>query len=261
MLHIFSFLQIPFVILILVSGAGFLFNRHKLRLSHLLLWFIFLFLALRANRNISFFCVISVMVSAHNLKALFIKSTRRTAFSTAAIILGLGLAGFLMAEIIDGRFYLRDSTLRKFGSGFYFEKYPVGAGRFLKEQGWRGKILNQMTVGGYLIWTGDPAWKVYLDGRVQVYGPETVKRHIQAITEEPVFQVEDRDYGFDAVLLDYRELYVRPLIRNLADNPDWILVYADHHSVIFLKNQPSNQKIIRQYQLSPEGILSYLGLL
>ncbi len=249
----FPLVEIPLLILIAVSGLSFFLNRSKLRPAHWLLWLAFLFLALGARRNIAFICILSCPVLAFNFAAgLAAKPSgadlgRRLKIFCAA--LGIGLALFLDGTIASGKFHQWDRTRREFGAGFDFSKYPVAAANFLKAVGWKGNLFSQLQMGGFVIAKGYPDWKVYVDGRLQVYGSELVKTYLKSLKDYPTFRAESDKFGIDAVLLDSSDAMVKPLIKNLMSDPEWAPVFADYSSVVFLKDNARNHQTIQSYRI------------
>jgi hypothetical protein len=57
--------------------------------------------------------------------------------------------------------------------------YPVEAQAYLHEQGRSVRVYNEYSWGGYLINTGYPDLRVFVDGRADVYG-ELVNEYVRA---------------------------------------------------------------------------------
>lgn len=257
----YPFVLLPFFILIAISGASFFLNRSQPRPSHWLLWLLFLFLALRAIRNLPFFCVYSAAAFGINFQEWF----QRQDFSARAkrcskilpALLGVGLYLFLLITAIRGEFYQWNKTGFKFGSGFRFDLFPVQACAFLREQGWKGKIFNQMAMSSYLIWAGYPDWKIYIDGRLEVYGGERLKRYVNSLRDYRVFKAEERLYNFDAVMTYNQGGAVGDFIRHLLSDPGWAPVYVDDQALIFFKDSPAQHHLVEKYrqklELKPAG--------
>jgi len=251
------FLRAPFMVLIFLSGASFFFNPRKFRPAHIILWLVFLLLALAAMRHIALFCVASLVFTAYNVNEFLSAGKPASNERRLAVIkkiffaLGMALSLVFAVDILSGRFYVQERTYRKLGAGFAFEKYPVSACNFLQNIKWKGKIFNQMAMAGYLIWAGYPDWQVYTDGRLELYGPELALKTIEAEYNYSQFLDQDELYHFDAALLNYRLDNGWYLARNLFTNPNWGLVYADQKIVIFLKDSPAQHNLITQYRLNP----------
>jgi len=249
----YPFVQIPLLILLVLSGLSFFINLKKPRLAHILLWLAFLFLALTALRNIAFICILSLLVISTNLREAMNLGNKHSALKPAlkfpSALLGIALCVFLVISVITGRFYLWDKTNRQFGTGLDFAKYPVAAANFLKAIKWKGNLFNQLQMGGYFIALGYPDWRVYIDGRLQVYGQDRVKTFIKSLKDYETFQQEENKYGFSAVILDLRDAMVKPLAKNLLADLTWAPVYADQNSIVFLKDNESQHELVILYRI------------
>jgi len=257
------FFQIPFVLMILIGGASFLLNLKNFSIARFLFWAIFLFLAIRANRNIALFSIISAIYGSKNLseflssRKISLKNILRIKWTSLA--LGLCLSIFLIVDIITKLFFAQALLYRRFGIGFDLVKYPVSACEFLKEIGFKGKIYNQIVTASYLIWAGYPDWKVYIDGRLEVYGGQQIIEGTDTETAYEEFLEEDEKYKFELALIHFRVGNGIYLARDLLhDYFKWAPIYKDSQFIVFIRNTPENLKIIRNYQLNPEQTLKEL---
>jgi hypothetical protein len=105
---------------------------------------------------------------------------------------------------------------------------PFAASRLLDALPGRAKVLNNYTLGGWLLWTArdvDPA----IDGRTEIYAPS----YVAATLAEPGLPRGWKGYlrknDFDAAWLD-KDV---PLIFGLK-SLGWTVVYRDHFSVILI---------------------------
>jgi len=106
---------------------------------------------------------------------------------------------------------------------------PVAAVEFLKSQHLPGPIYNRYGWGGYLIYQLYPEYRVYIDGRADVYGDAFFTEAMQVYDgvgnwKEPL----DR-YGIQTVIID-TNVALSTALRN--DN-EWSKVYEDDQAVIF----------------------------
>ena len=101
---------------------------------------------------------------------------------------------------------------------------------FLKSQRLPGPIYNRYGWGGYLIYQLYPEYRVYIDGRADVYGDaffaETIKIYDGAGNWASSF---DR-YGIKTVLIS-PDAPLASLLRN--DYGKWKVVYEDSDAIIF----------------------------
>jgi hypothetical protein len=110
---------------------------------------------------------------------------------------------------------------------------PVRAVEFIRQSHLNGRMLNEYTWGGYLIWTL-PEHKVFVDGRSDVYEWTGVLSDFAAwalLQTDPTRLLEK--YRVDFCLLS-REA---PMAHVLPFLPGWKMIYSDDRSVIFSRSE------------------------
>ncbi len=117
----------------------------------------------------------------------------------------------------------------------------------------QGKMFNTYGIGGYLIYTGYPHRKVYIDGRNVDYGFDFMAKTFAAQTSKEKWQEITDHYGITYALIDYDAIKEKdgiPFSRYLDTDPNWPLVYVDDWTAVYVKRVPTNAKIIDQYAYS-----------
>jgi hypothetical protein len=109
---------------------------------------------------------------------------------------------------------------------------PVKALEFLERSGLSGRMLNDYTYGGYLIWAA-PERLVFIDGRADVYEPAGVLAdymRFMALDADPQYLLNK--YRIDYCLFSPEEQIGRvlPLI------PGWTRIYSDEKAVVFARS-------------------------
>ncbi len=252
-----------YIILMVVSALFFavLFYRRRVYPASLALWLCFLFLSITALRNVALFAIITVALAsrilAENQDQSFLPFPGlKMRLRRFLPMLGLAvLAGmiWLTADVISGRFYVRNGTNAQFGIGALETEYPIRAARSLRLMCDRAgqkaglKIFSDAS-SSYLIWAGYPDWKVYIDPRLELYGEDFFKTYVQALENRPDFQKEDRKWNFDAVLLSHFP-EIQNLFLDLNQDPGWALVYLDGQAAVFLKKKPESASAIQNFQI------------
>jgi hypothetical protein len=96
-----------------------------------------------------------------------------------------------------------------------------------------GRMLNDYSFGGYLIFAGIPT---FIDGRSELFGAEFIVRYNRALALADLgdFLKLLDDYKFDATLLEPNT----PAVALLDRLPDWERVYSDDVAVVH-KRRPS----------------------
>jgi hypothetical protein len=124
------------------------------------------------------------------------------------------------------------------------KKLPVDAVQFIKKEKITGNMFNNDEFGDYIIYAAWPEYKVFFDGRSDMYGVARMKEYIKVVRIEQ---------GWDEVLIKYNISWIiynanSPLSQFLLERDDWKLIYADKVANIFLRNTPENQSLINKYQ-------------
>ena len=129
---------------------------------------------------------------------------------------------------------------------------PEKAVDFIQSVGPKGPEFNLYNEGGYLIWRLWPQEKVSIDGRSEVYTGESLEnfRKIAYFQDKDWNKLVDDTYHVQYFVFGYyspeftKVLY--RLVSRLAKN-EWSLVYWDDAGVVFVRNTPEHQDLIRKY--------------
>jgi hypothetical protein len=121
---------------------------------------------------------------------------------------------------------------------------PVAAVEFLKREPIKGNMFDNDEFGDYIIYAASPEYKVFFDGRSDMYGSARLKEY---------FKIANFDTGWEEVLDKYKISWIiydakSGLSRFLLKNDDWRLIYADKVAHIFVKNIPAYQYLIHKYK-------------
>jgi len=120
---------------------------------------------------------------------------------------------------------------------------PVAAVRFLLTEKISGNMFNNDEFGDYVIYSSYPHYKVFIDGRSDMYGSKQLKEYFSVINFERGWEDILERYNIDWILYNSDSMFTRHLLKN----SDWRLIYADNTSSIFVKNIPKYQALIEKY--------------
>jgi hypothetical protein len=130
---------------------------------------------------------------------------------------------------------------------------PVFGVDFVDRIGLKGPRFNLYNEGGYLIWHDWPSQKVFIDGRSEIFEGQPIKEFLDILADQPDWNglVNDK-YHINYFLIAYRPESVAknmmPLVGKLISER-WALVYWDDQNLVYVRNAPQNESIIRQYAL------------
>jgi hypothetical protein len=121
---------------------------------------------------------------------------------------------------------------------------PVAAIEFLKRENLEGNMFNNETFGDSLIYAAWPQYRVFVDGRSDMYGAARMREYIDVVSLGPDWKNILAKYKINWVL----ETASSPLSVLFSQGGDWQLIYADRFAHIYLlKNVPENQVILRRF--------------
>jgi len=135
---------------------------------------------------------------------------------------------------------------------FNEETVPVYAADFIEKNHIQGPFFNTYDLGGYLIWRFWPEEKVFIDGRSEVFGPAAINEFFTITGGLAGWdELVNKKYNFNYFILSYRPEFIKEQLKPLmaAAKNNWPLVYWDDAAVVFVRNTPQNQSIIRTYGL------------
>ncbi len=120
---------------------------------------------------------------------------------------------------------------------------PVAAVEFLKKEQIKGNMFNDDEFGDYIIYAAWPQYKVFFDGRSDMYGADRMKEYFKITRIEPGWEKVIEKYRIDWVI--YKANSAISLF--LMERKDWHLIYADKVANIFVKDTPENRYLINKY--------------
>jgi hypothetical protein len=237
----------PFKYLLLFLVTVLAFSRERLRLVELLLLLVFLNMSLFSVRHIPLFAIVSAPIlmrqadlilksSPNRFAALFEKKAR----NIAAIDVTSGGILWPIAAICAMVWLAAAGNIQH---GFDPKTKPVAAANFIEKANLAGNMFNNDEFGDYVIYAAWPRYKVFFDGRSDMYGTSRLKEYMK------VTSFED---GWEKTLDKYRINWIffntdSRLTRFLKERKDWVLIYQDKVASIFIRNTEGNRLIIDKY--------------
>jgi len=243
-----SLWAIPFEVFLLFTLAVFALSKERLNLIELSLILLFLHMSLFSARYIPLFGIIAApIVTKHFEKTIevsnrkFINFLKKKAAAFSAI--DESASDFNWPSIVLLAILLM-ALLGQLKHNFDPDTKPVAASIFLEKEHITGNMFNNDEFGDYIIYRNYPMYKVFIDGRNDMYGAEILKEYDNVRKFEP---------GWEEILQKYTITWIiygsnSALSRYLIQNKGWHLIYADKVAIIFIKNIPENQRLIQKYR-------------
>ena len=120
---------------------------------------------------------------------------------------------------------------------------PVAAVEFLKKETLHGNMFDNDEFGDYIIYAAWPKYKVFFDGRSDMYGTDIFKEYYKIIYFKQGWEKTIEKYDITWIIYNANSVFSRFLLQN----DEWKLIYADKVANIFLKDIPENQSLIEKY--------------
>lgn len=214
----YAFLLI--MLLGLIAAATFSGVRMKLR--ELVLLVPATLGALISARHIYFFVLIAAPVLARAC-AEVCKLFRPFSASGGKKMLNASLmAGLVLFAVLRIYYVVRQQP------GAEAAHFPEKMVQFVRANPLPANGLNYYNWGGYMIWELYPGYRVFVDGRADIYGDEFLERYANAYYLTDKWDDLLTQYGVQAVVLPPDA----PLVTGLTTLKHWRVVYRDDQSVI-----------------------------
>lgn len=150
------------------------------------------------------------------------------------------------------------------------EVYPVGAADFILDSAPQGNLYNTYLWGGYLLWRLAPGRKVFADGRGlspdDAFKALSINIAFASPGVPPLWSTLLNRYGVGYVIIPRVDRHqgvvfddVPNLRAALLQAPEWVPVFADEISLVFVRNVPEHADLIRRHGLSRERLLRGWG--
>jgi hypothetical protein len=214
----------PFFLLIGLCALALVARRKNLRSSEVLVFAFFTGAALHSMRFIALSALAAIPILAGISLARAQSpasqpSRARLPLEVAVLVMAAGLTGGILHRALAGA----PAEVR--------EHFPVAAVNFLEQHRLPGRIFNSYSFGGYLIWRLYPRYRVFVDGRADVYGGPLLTHFVEIykgeVNPRPVF---DR-LGVNTVIVEPQAM-VGAL---LSMGHDWKRAYQDRVAVIYTR--------------------------
>jgi hypothetical protein len=227
----------PLALLLLATFSTLALSNKRARPGELLMLAVTAWATLRLGRNVAFFALVATpLLAMHSWT--FITSHRSGKWlnapekrkpeerSTLKIVLNGLLLALVLAVVALG--VGRAVTEQPVTEA---QEFPAAAVDFILTQRPPQPIYNEYIWGGYLIWRLYPDYRVYIDGRADVYGDRLVEEWVQTHDGKPTWREALDHHGIRTVL-------VKPdaaLASLLRQDSGWQKVFEDKQAVIFVR--------------------------
>lgn len=229
---------LPLAVLIFATFAALALSKERARPSELLLLAATGYAALRSGRNAPFFALAAMpLLAGHGwnwltgqrwgrwLLAPEKRETGRQAALKVAlnvvllVVVPLAVCFVKVEKVIANR--ARDEA----------KNFPVAAADFVRAHKPPQPIFNDYGWGGYLIWNFHPDYRVYIDGRADVYGDAFMEEFLKTLGGESKWREPLERHGVRTVIVKPDA----PLASLLRQEGGWRKAFEDEQAVVFIR--------------------------
>jgi hypothetical protein len=239
--------MMPFKYLLLLMIATFAVSKIKTNWIELLLILMFLNMSLYSVRYIPLFSIIVAPILLKQIGPLLEKSNgklgkffKKRAENISEI--DASAKGYLW-PVFSIVLVVVLAAGNIIGYKFDAKTKPVAAVEFLKNEYIKGNMFDNDEFGDYIIYAAWPEYKVFVDGRSDMYGVDIMKEYLKVASIKPGWDEVLKKYDVKWIIFDANSA----LSLFLMERDDWKLIYADNVANIFVKDIPENRYLIEKY--------------
>lgn len=223
-------------------------SRTRLNAVELLLVIVFLNMALFSIRHVPLFAMIVAPITVRQATVALGSCKRRLAHLVqrkGGDMAAIDASTRGMTWVVIGlAVVIAAAAAGKVHFDFDPKTKPVAAVEFLKREPIQGNMFNNDQIGGYIIYAVHRDYKVFFDGRSDMYGIAQAKEYNKVVGFEPNWEEILDKYHISWIIFGAKS----GLSRFLLQNADWHLIYADRVANIFVRNIPAHRYLIEKYR-------------
>jgi hypothetical protein len=236
-----------YVLYLVITLTTLMLSRRRINSVECLLIILFIYMSLYSIRYITMFAIIAAPIvlkrlneaaGESKLKIMQILNRRSDSIwatdATARGFLWPAAALIVVAALATSGFVKHD---------FDPKNKPVQAVEFLQNVYLPCHMFNNDEFGDYMIYKAFPSYRVFIDGRGDMYGTHQLKDYLAVSSLGADWEKVLQKYQIKWVFFDADSL----LSRYLSQRADWHLIYADKVAHIYVRNIPEFRNLIARY--------------
>jgi hypothetical protein len=228
----------PLAAMLLATFAVMILSRERVRPSSLLMLAATAYAALRSGRNAPFFALAAMpLLAEHTWKWLsrqawgerLLKPEKSEGGSQLFPKVALNLLVFVVAPLALCLVRVGQVSARR--ASDEARNFPAAAVEFIRENRLPQPVFNEYGWGGYMIWKLQPDYRVYIDGRADVYGDAFMEEFLNTRDGVAAWRGPLEREGVRTVAVNPDA----PLASLLRQETGWRKVFEDKQAVIFVR--------------------------
>jgi hypothetical protein len=121
--------------------------------------------------------------------------------------------------------------------------FPVAAVHFLQREKISGNMFNDDEFGDYMIFAAWPKYRVFMDGRSDMYGEKYGNPYLKAAHAFPGWKDVLTQFNIDWVIFGTESA----LTAALSEQSDWQPIYSDTIATVFVRKNGMNELLLARY--------------
>jgi len=241
----FSYIYFELIVIFSLFLTYFLWKhkRFKKYIFEVILHLSFTILAFRFIRSIPLVGLSLVPFASKTI--VLIENIIRT--SLEKIIVSIAATLFTFFLLVPNQIF----SLINNNFGFGLMNNSVSSAEFFKENNIEGPIFNNYDIGGYLIYYLHPE-KVFVDNRPEAYPTSFFEEtYVPMQEDESIWEEKLSEYNFNAIFFYRHDMtpWAQPFLIERIEDSEWVPVFVDDFTILFVKNNEGNKKVIEKYKL------------
>jgi len=239
---------IPFEILLLTTVGIFAISGGKLDIIELTLILVFGHMALFSSRHMPLFAIVAgpivlkqAQIAFDQINGSLIAALKRRIDNIARV--DQSTTRYVW-PVVGAAIVLTLAQSGMIRHNFNAKYVPLEAVEFIKKENVTGNMFNNDEFGDYIIYSAWPKYKVFIDGRTDMYGAARVKEYLKISQAATGWESVAEKYNINWVLHDPDSV----LSKVLMERKEWKLIYSDNVANVFVKVLPEYEGIIQKYR-------------
>jgi hypothetical protein len=257
--HVTEFLSpnfhdvLPFKYMLLATIAALALARNRLNLIEVGLIVLLSYMALYSARYVSLYAIIVAPLllkaaesTLTDLPSVVLKFIRRRNQHLVNIDTDLRNPVWPIASIL---LVISLALLNSLHFEFNEKSFPLAAVSFLQRENIAGNMFNSDEFGDYIIFAAWPQYRVFMDGRSDMYGEKLGIAYFKVANAQPGWKEVLKDYRIDWVIFDTNSA----LTAALRERTDWQQIYTDKLATVFVRKGAANDRLLARFPALSSG--------
>lgn len=229
----------------------------KVRIGDGLVVLVFGVMALTARRHLSLTMLLTAPIFARQLGLVWGRPVLQKRLRSKALpsLLRLAAATIICAMVVFVA--LGGFQLPRAGVGLNTRYSPLGAARFLEKHELDGNLFNSYEIGNYLLFKRYPKNRVFIDGRVDMYGSGVIDLYDRVRQAKEGWRKLLAHYDIEVAVFGTTRNTDEKLMAAMHRSLDWALVYWDDTSAVYVQSTGAKKDFLArayQYAVTPVNI-------